>query len=96
VGREWLTAARVQPNGVVQEEFREAARAEPREAAVVSLTPEGKSPITFEPVPPKKCRLRRGSSQGLDRIPYDLANMPDLNHRDVTLRHFTVSRRTLY
>jgi hypothetical protein len=52
VGREWLTAARVEANGVVEEEFREAAGAEPREAAVVSLTPKGKSPITLEPVPP--------------------------------------------
>jgi hypothetical protein len=47
-----LAGARVEPNGLVAEEFRDSARCEPWKAAVVSDTPESESPITLEAVPP--------------------------------------------
>jgi hypothetical protein len=50
----WLAGALVKANGLVKEKLRETARCEPREAAVVSGTPESKAPITLEPVPAKK------------------------------------------
>src|SRR5262249_43208828 len=92
--REWLAGALVEPDGVVEGGFREAARREPREAAVVSRPPEGESPITVEPLPAKKRRLRRGPRHGLDGIPRDFAHMPDWNHGGATLRYPTPSRRT--
>src|SRR5262249_5379844 len=75
-------------------ELREAARREPREAARISHTSEGESPITVEPVPPKKCGHRRRPSHGLDRIPHNFANMPDVNHSDVSIGHPSAGRRT--
>jgi hypothetical protein len=60
VSRKRLAAAALfKPDWMVEEEFREAARREPGEAAIVPRTSEGESPVAVEAVPPKLCRLRR-------------------------------------
>ncbi|MFL5328864.1 MAG: hypothetical protein ACJ8C4_08095 [Gemmataceae bacterium] len=71
----------------VQKEFREAARAQPREAAVIAQTPEGEAPITRKTVPPEKRRLRRRTRHRLDGIPHQFADMPEFVHHSVTKRH---------
>src|SRR5436305_13033194 len=92
--RKWLAGARVEPDGMVEEELWEAARCEPWHAAVDSRTPESESPITGEPVPAKKCRLHHGTGHRLDGIPRNLANMPELLHHKVTIHDSAASRPT--
>src|SRR5262249_59578958 len=55
-------------------------RREPGESSVVSDTPEGEPPITVEPVPPEKSRLRGDAGHRLDGGPHDLEDTPDWNH----------------
>jgi hypothetical protein len=75
-----LACTLVETERVVQNEFRDAARGKPREAAVISQAPEGEAPITIETVPPEKCRLGHGTSHRLDGIPHKFANMPEVTH----------------
>lgn len=41
-----------------------------------------------------KVRLLRGTCHRLDGIPHKFADMPELNHHTVTIRHVVASRRT--
>ena len=89
-----LACALVETERVIQQEFGEAARAEPWEAAVISQAPEGKATIPIETVPPEKCRLGRDTSHRLDGVPHKLANMPELNHSVWHFPHATGNRLT--
>jgi hypothetical protein len=86
LGGKRLTRGFVETEGMVEEEFRETAGREEREAAVVTGTAASVSTITVEPVPSKQCRVGCGPGPGLDRIPCDFANMPDGDHGRVTTR----------
>jgi hypothetical protein len=60
LGGKRLTRGFVETEGMVEEEFRETAGREEREAAVVTGTAASVSTITVEPVPSKQCRVGCG------------------------------------
>src|SRR5215218_5553457 len=76
---------------MIEEELREPARCKPRETAVVAGTPEGVSPVTVEPVPSKKCRVRCRTGHRLDGITHEFANVPELDHPAATIFHSMAS-----
>src|SRR5438045_5425874 len=89
MSRKCLACALIESDGMVQQELREATRCQPRHAAAaVFHASEREAPVSVESVPAQHCRFGCGASHGLDRIPHDLANTPDLEHgRHYTLRH---------
>ena len=94
VSRQGLVCTFIETERVVEEEFSDAARAKPRESAIISQFPEGKAPITIETMPPEKCRLRRSPSHGLNGISHKFANMPKFIPHTVTIRHSAASGLT--
>src|SRR6185369_1634477 len=88
VGRQRLAGALAQSDRLVQEQLGHPARGEPGESAAVRHATEGESPIAGEPMKAEIRGLRRRSGHRLDRIPHQLANTTNRNHRAVTLNHF--------
>src|SRR5215831_9011470 len=79
--RKQFAATVVEPDGLIENQFRKAARAEPGKAALVIHSPEGEAPIAFETMPTNHCRLSRDAGHGLDWVACDFANRTDVNHR---------------
>lgn len=92
VRRQWFASTLVETERVVKEEFRQAARRQPWEAAVVAQAPEGEAPIAVEAVPAEESRLGRRAGHGLDRITHELADMPDKFHHRTSIRNAAASR----
>src|SRR6185436_20878299 len=86
-----LAAGLVERQGLVEQKFRKPAGGEPGETAIVSQTPESKSPVTFKSMPAKESRFGAGSGHRLDRVFHDLTNPSDLDHGGVTIRQSPAS-----
>jgi hypothetical protein len=80
MSRQLLAVAFIKPDGVIENELRKAARAEPREGALVCHPPEGEAPVAVESMPTQQCRLCGDARHRFDGITSKFAYVADMNH----------------
>jgi hypothetical protein len=80
MSRKRLAAPLVEPNGLVEQEFRKPAGGEPGETAIISETPEGKRRSPSSPCQPRKADSI--ATPAIDLTGYrTISNMPEVNFR---------------
>jgi hypothetical protein len=80
MSRQRFAGELIKIEGLIENQLRKTARAEPGKVAIISCAPEGKTPITGESVPAEECGLSCDPGHRLGWVACDLANVAEANH----------------